>query len=133
MDEIQAAILDIKLKYIDDENKNRQTIAKRYCTEIKNEKVKVPIYPTNENEHVWHLFVIQVENRAELQNYLAQNNIQTLIHYPIPPHKQEAYSEYNHLNFPLTEQLHNTVLSLPISPVLTDDEVAKIITTINNF
>jgi dTDP-4-amino-4,6-dideoxygalactose transaminase len=133
MDEIQAAILDIKLKYIDDENKNRQTIAKRYCAEIKNEKVKLPIYPTNENEHVWHLFVIQVENRSELQDYLAQNDIQTLIHYPIPPHKQEAYSEYNHLNFPLTEQLHNTVLSLPISPVLTDNEVSKIITTINNF
>jgi dTDP-4-amino-4,6-dideoxygalactose transaminase len=133
MDEIQAAILDIKLKYIDVENKNRQKIAKRYCTEINNKKIKLPVYPTNENEHVWHLFVIQAENRSELQDYLAQNNIQTLIHYPIPPHKQEAYSEYNHLNFPLTEQLHNTVLSLPISPVLSDEEVSKIIITINNF
>jgi dTDP-4-amino-4,6-dideoxygalactose transaminase len=133
MDEIQAAILGIKLKYIDVENKKRQNIAKRYCTEIKNEKIILPVYPTNEKEHVWHLFVIQVENRSELQDYLAQNNIQTLIHYPIPPHKQEAYSEYNHLNFPLTEQLHNTVLSLPISPVLSDEEVSKIIITINNF
>lgn len=79
------------------------------------------------------MFVIQVENRTELQNYLLQNNIQTLIHYPIPPHKQEAYSEYNHLHFPLTEQLHNTVLSLPISPVLSEEEVSKIITTLNNF
>jgi dTDP-4-amino-4,6-dideoxygalactose transaminase len=133
MDEIQAAILDVKLKHIDIENKNRQKIAKRYCTEINNKKIKLPVYPTNENEHVWHLFVIQVKNRSELQDYLAQNNIQTLIHYPIPPHKQEAYSEYNHLNFPLTEHLHNIVLSLPISPVLSEEEVSYIITTINNF
>lgn len=133
IDELQAGILDIKLKYLDLENQKRQNIAKKYCTEIKNTKIKLPIYPENHKEHVWHLFVIQVENRSDLQDYLSSNGIQTLIHYPIPPHKQKAYKEFNHLSFPLTEKLHECVLSIPISPVLTDDEVSKIIELINEY
>ena len=133
MDEIQAGILDVKLKYIDVENSKRQDIAKRYCTEIKNDKFILPVYPIEKNQHVWHLFVIRSENRAHLQEYLTNNGVQTLIHYPIPPHKQIAYKEYNQMSFPLTEKLHDTVLSIPISPVLTDTEVMHIITILNNY
>lgn len=133
LDEIQAAILDVKLKYIDSENKKRTEIAKRYISEIKNPKIILPELPENENEHVWHLFVIRTENRDELQNYLSEKNIQTLIHYPIPPHQQNAYKEWNDLSFPISEKIHNEVLSLPISPVLEDEEVQTIIKALNHF
>jgi dTDP-4-amino-4,6-dideoxygalactose transaminase len=139
LDEIQAAFLDVKLKYIDEENKYRRSIAKRYLTEIKNPNIQLPFpvsttFSVSENkEHVWHLFVIRCKQRDHLQNYLTENGIQTLIHYPIPPNKQLAYKELNHLDFSLTNAIHNEVLSLPISPVLTHEEVTKIIETINLF
>ncbi|MGO4708179.1 DegT/DnrJ/EryC1/StrS family aminotransferase [Chryseobacterium sp. 2TAF14] len=133
LDEIQAAILDVKLKYIDSENKRRTEIAKRYISEIKNPKIIIPEMPENENEHVWHLFVIRTEERSELQNYLAEKNIQTLIHYPIPPHQQKAYKEWNDLSFPISEKIHDKVLSLPISPVLEDEEIQAVIEALNNF
>ncbi len=139
LDEIQAAFLDVKLKYIDEENKYRRSIAKRYLTEIKNPNIQLPFpvsttFSVSENkEHVWHLFVIRCKQRDHLQNYLTENGIQTLIHYPIPPNKQLAYKEINHLDFPLTNAIHNEVLSLPISPILTHEEVTKIIETINLF
>jgi len=133
MDEIQASILDIKLRYLDIENKKRQNIAKKYCKEIRNSKLILPVYPENELVHVWHLFVIKSDSRNKLQNYLTSNGIQTLIHYPIPPHKQKAYSEYNHLSFPITEKIHEMVLSIPISPVMTDEEVNKVITILNLY
>jgi dTDP-4-amino-4,6-dideoxygalactose transaminase len=133
LDEIQAAILDVKLKYIDSENQKRINIAKRYISEIKNPKIILPDLPENENEHVWHLFVIRTENRDELQNYLTEKNIQTLIHYPIPPHQQNAYKEWNNMSFPISEKIHNEVLSLPISPVLEDEEIQTIIKALNNF
>ncbi|MFL9834775.1 DegT/DnrJ/EryC1/StrS family aminotransferase [Chryseobacterium terrae] len=133
LDEIQAAILDVKLKYIDSENKKRIEIAKRYVSEIKNPKIILPEIPENENEHVWHLFVIRTENRNELQDYLAEKNIQTLIHYPIPPHQQKAYKEWNNLSFPISEKIHNEVLSLPISPVLEEEEIQAVIEALNNF
>lgn len=133
LDEIQAAILDVKLKYIDSENQKRIDIAKRYISEIKNPKIILPDLPENENEHVWHLFVIRTENRDELQNYLTEENIQTLIHYPIPPHQQNAYKEWNNMSFPISEKIHNEVLSLPISPVLEDEEIQTIIKALNNF
>ncbi|WP_175622856.1 DegT/DnrJ/EryC1/StrS family aminotransferase [Chryseobacterium schmidteae] len=133
LDEIQAAILDVKLKHIDVENKRRKEIAKKYSLEIKNPNIILPEIPENEEESVWHLFVIRLFNREKLQNYLTENGIQTLIHYPIPPHKQKAYKEMNDLSFPITEKIHKEVLSLPISPVMTDDEVSKVIYTINNF
>ncbi|MET3035642.1 DegT/DnrJ/EryC1/StrS family aminotransferase [Chryseobacterium sp. NRRL B-14859] len=133
LDEIQAAVLDVKLKYIDQENQIRREIAKRYITEINNENILLPEFPENEKEHVWHLFVIRTKSRERLQNYLSENGIQTLIHYPIPPHKQEAYKDWNHLSYPITEQIHNEVLSLPISPVMTDEEVTTMIEKLNLF
>jgi len=133
LDEIQAAILDVKLKYINSENQKRIDIAKRYISEIKNPKIILPELPENENEHVWHLFVIRTENRDELQNYLTEKNIQTLIHYPIPPHQQNAYKEWNNMSFPISEKIHDEVLSIPISPVLEDEEIQTIIKALNNF
>lgn len=133
LDEIQAAVLDVKLKYIDEENARRREIAKRYISEIKSDKIVLPVNPENEKEHVWHLFVIRTQEREKLQNYLTDNGIQTLIHYPIPPHKQGAYKEMNTLTFPVTEKIHNEVLSLSISPVMTDEEVDTVITVLNAF
>ncbi|AJW64767.1 DegT/DnrJ/EryC1/StrS family aminotransferase [Elizabethkingia miricola] len=133
LDEIQAAVLGVKLKYIDIDNERRRYIAKRYCDEIKNSKVILPIFPENKDEHVWHLFVIRSAERNDIQSFLKENDIQTLIHYPIPPHKQNAYNEMSHLSFPITEQIHEEVLSLPISPVMTEEEVSKVIFTLNKF
>lgn len=133
LDEIQAAILDVKLKYIDQENEARRKIAKRFISEIKNPKITLPENPQDEEEHVWHVFVIRTKERDALQNYLKEKGIQTIIHYPIPPHKQQAYKEMNDLSFPISEEMHNEVLSLPISSVLTDDEVNEIINVVNLF
>jgi dTDP-4-amino-4,6-dideoxygalactose transaminase len=106
---------------------------------ISNPKIQLPV-PNNGNfkhenntEHVWHLFVIRTAKRDELQNYLTENGIQTLIHYPIPPNKQLAYAAMNHLDFPITNAIHNEVLSLPISPVTTIEEVQSVIEALNNF
>ena len=133
LDEIQAAVLGVKLKYIDQDNEKRRNIAKKYCSEIKNEKIILPVFPEEEKEHVWHLFVIRTDKRENLQNFLQENGIQTLIHYPIPPHKQRAYKYYNHLSFPITEKIQQEVLSLPISPVMNNDEVQKVIDVLNKF
>lgn len=133
LDEIQAAVLDVKLKYIDRENDRRREIAKRYIAEIINPKIILPENPADESEHVWHIFIVRTSEREQLQNYLNENGVQTLIHYPIPPHKQVAYKDWNHLCMPITEQIHNEVLSLPISPVMPDDEVTKVIKVINSY
>ncbi|WP_419870111.1 DegT/DnrJ/EryC1/StrS family aminotransferase [Chryseobacterium sp. CT-SW4] len=133
LDEIQASVLDIKLKYIDEENQKRRQIAKRYTKEIINSEIILPEFPEDENEHVWHLFVIRTKQREKLQNYLTENKIQTLIHYPIPPHKQRAYKEWNEMSLPITEQIHNEVLSLPISPVMDESEVGVVIEKLNLF
>lgn len=133
MDEIQAAVLSVKLKYLDQENQKRRTVAKRFVLEIKNPKIILPEYSGNEKEHVWHLFTVRTSDRDGLQEYLSNNGIQTLIHYPIPPHKQQAYKEINSMSFPISEQIHQQILSLPISQVMTDDEVEKIIEIINQY
>lgn len=133
LDEVQAAVLDVKLKYVDAENEKRRKIAQSYITEINNSKITLPSYPENEKEHVWHLFVIRTSNRDHLQKYLQENEIQTLIHYPIPPHQQEAYKQWNSLYYPITEKIHQEVLSLPISPVMTQEEVTKVIETLNFY
>jgi dTDP-4-amino-4,6-dideoxygalactose transaminase len=133
LDEIQAAVLDTKLQYIDLENNRRQKIAKLFSKQISNNKIILPQIPADSQEHVWHLYVIRTENREKLQNYLLTNGIQTLIHYPIPPHKQEAYTEFNSISLPLTEKIHQEVLSLPISPVIEDHEVEKIICKLNEY
>lgn len=132
LDEIQAAFLSVKLPYLDTENVIRRAIAKRYLSEIKNDKIALPFYDGSEN-HVFHLFVIRTEKRDELQKYLAENGVQTQIHYPIAPHRQKALSQFHHLSFPITEKMHEEVLSLPISPVLTEDEVSFVIKILNQF
>ncbi|MFD2601444.1 DegT/DnrJ/EryC1/StrS family aminotransferase [Flavobacterium suzhouense] len=133
LDEMQAAVLDEKLKHLDTENDTRKAIAKYYIDNINNTAIMLPELPKNSNEHVWHLFVIRTANRDKLQQYLKENNIHTLIHYPIPPHKQAAYPQLNGLSLPITEQIHREVLSLPISPVLTTEEVQKVVDTVNNY
>lgn len=132
LDEIQASFLNLKLPNLDNDNNKRRAIAKRYLSEIKNEKIVLPFWDFSEN-HVFHLFVIRTQNREELQEYLTWNNIQTVIHYPVPPHKQKAFLEWNNLSFPITEKIHNEVLSLPISPVLTESQVDFIIEILNNY
>jgi dTDP-4-amino-4,6-dideoxygalactose transaminase len=132
LDELQAAFLNVKLPNLDVENTYRKAIAKRYLSEIKNDKISLPFWNFSDN-HVFHLFVIRTENRDELQQYLLENGIQTVIHYPIPPHKQKAFSNWNHLSFPITEKIHNEVLSLPMSPVMTVDEVDFIISILNQY
>lgn len=133
LDELQAAVLDVKLKYIDEDNAIRRAIARRYTQEISNAEITLPIYPLNEEEHVWHLFVIRTKERAKFQQYLSEQGVQTLIHYPIPPHKQEAYKEWNELSYPITEQIHQEVVSLPISPVMTKEEVDFVIQKVNEY
>lgn len=130
LDEIQAAVLDVKLKYLDEDNKKRREISKYYRENIKNPKIILP-KAYNETSHVWHVFAVRTENRDKFQNYLTDNGIQTIIHYPTPPHKQEAYKEWNNLSYPITEEIHNTIISLPISPVMTDDEIKKVVEVVN--
>ncbi len=132
LDELQAAFLTVKLLHLDKENEVRKSIVKRYLTEIKNDKITLP-YWDGTNNHVFHLFVIRTENRQALQDYLKQNNIENLIHYPVPPHKQKALSEWNTLSFPITEKIHREVLSLPLSPVITEEEVGYVIQILNQY
>jgi len=132
LDEIQAAVLDVKLKHLDEDNAHRQEIANYYYENIKNPLVKLPNRLPDVN-NVYHVFPILCEKRDELQAYLSEHGVQTLIHYPIPPHKQECYIEWNNLSFPITEQIHQQELSLPISPVLTMEETRKILDIINEY
>ena len=132
LDEIQAAFLNVKLPHLDKENAVRKSIAKRYLTEIRNPKIRLPKC-TDFQKHVFHLFVIRTANRIELQEYLKQNGVETLIHYPVPPHQQKALSAWQSLSFPITEAIHREVLSLPMSPVLTESEVDYIIQILNKY
>ena len=134
MDEIQAGILSVKLKYIDDDNLKRKAVAKYYLSHICNPKIILPQVVNGDlDSHVWHLFVVRTKRRDELQKYLENNGIQTIIHYPIPPHKQECYKEMNDMCFELTEQIHEEVLSIPISSVLSKEDVREIVRLINSF
>ena len=136
LDEIQAAMLDVKLKFLDIETQHRRKIANLYLTKVKNPLIKLPLNNINAEEyqqHVWHLFVIRTEHREALQQHLTENGVQTLIHYPIPPHKQQAYKEWNHLSYPISEKIHSEVLSLPIGPTLNLDDVEKVIQLCNTF
>lgn len=133
LDEIQAAVLNVKLGSLDNQNNRRREVAKLYDTGIKNPLIKTPKFPENELEHVWHLYVIRCVKRDSLKDFLDTCGIQTLIHYPIPPYKQLAYKEYNELSFPITEMIHHEVLSLPMSGVIENEEVAYIISKINEF
>lgn len=137
LDDIQAAMLSVKLKYLDEQTKHRRYIAEKYMTGIWNPRIHLPLHadvsvPLLES-HVWHLFVIRCDQRDRLQKHLAEQGIQTVIHYPIPAHQQQAYKNWGSLSYPLTEAIHRQVLSLPISPIMTLTEVESVITAVNNF
>ncbi|MGI2327671.1 DegT/DnrJ/EryC1/StrS family aminotransferase [Planococcus sp. YIM B11945] len=133
LDEMQAALLRVKLPHLDSENARRQEIAAQYAAEIRNPAIELPAMPDDFQESVWHVFVVRTENRKQLQEYLLKNGVQTMVHYPIPPHKQQAYSEWNGQSFPVSEKIHAEVLSLPISPVQSKEDTAYIIETINQY
>lgn len=132
LDEIQASVLDAKLKYLDADNAVRKSIAKRYIEKIVNPKIVLPKISVWD-AHVFHIFPVLCEKRDELQKYLEGNEIGTNIHYPIPPHKQECYKQWNELSFPITEKIHSEELSLPMSPALTDEQVDYVIEIINSW
>ena len=132
MSEIDAAILDIKLKYLDEENAHRQKIAEFYYEHITNPLITLPQRISDEN-NVYHQFPIFCQQRDRLQEHLSLNDIQTLIHYPIPPHKQECYKEWNNQHFPITEKIHAEELSIPINQILTHNEAQLVVDAINSF
>jgi len=132
LDEIQAAVLGVKLKHLDEDNNLRKQVAQKYIDGIKNHSIILPVVD-DWNANVFHIFPIRISRRDELQAYLAGKGIQTLIHYPIPPHKQKCYKEWNNLSFPITEQIHREELSLPMSPTMREDEIKKVVETINYF
>lgn len=132
LDELQAAILSVKLKYLDRDNKRRREIADFYLNNIKNEKLILPKV-TSPESHVWHLFVVRTEDREGFQRFLKDKGIGTMIHYPIPPHQQEAYKEWNNENYPVTEEIHKTVLSLPVDISMSDDEIKQVVDVCNAY
>ncbi len=132
LDEIQAAFLSIKLTSLDADNSRRQKIALRYIAEITNPKITMPKYKGTP-DHVFHLFVVQVDDRASFIAHLTENKVGHLIHYPIAPHQQKALPELKDLSFPVAEDLHNHVVSIPMSPVMTEDQVSEIIAVINRY
>jgi len=131
LDELQAAFLNIKLKHLDDDNTKRQQIASRYIREIKNEKITLPFYSGKKN--VFHAFVVRVSDRTDFISYLEANEIGYLIHYPTPPHQQQALSMFKKQSFPITEKIHETVVSIPMSPVMTEDEVSTVVKILNAY
>lgn len=132
LDELQASFLRIKLKYLDAENEHRRKVAKRFLNNINNPEIILPTCKSDEG-HVWHLFTVRCRKRDDLAVYLKDNQIQSVTHYPIPPHKQPAYAEFGALSFPITERIHNEIISLPISPIINDDDVSTVIQTLNRF
>lgn len=132
LDEIQAAVLNVKLKYLDEDIAIRKNVAKSYIEHITNPAIILPEV-VDWNANVFHIFPIRCKRRDELQQYLSEKSVQTIIHYPIPPHKQECYKEWNNLSFPITEQIHDEELSLPISPVMTKKEIDRAVGLLNQF
>lgn len=138
LDEIQAAMLRVKLKYLHKDIECRRKIAEYYISNIKNDKIILPIQDSqlsiqNYKNHVWHVFVIRAENRDELQKHLLDNGVQTVIHYPIPPHHQDAYKEWSNDSYPISEQIHQEVLSLPIGQHLSMDDFQIVVDVVNRY
>lgn len=143
LSEMQAALLRVKLPYLDADNRRRAEIAARYCREIHNPLIELPEDPNFQTsklpnlgtclQHVWHVFAVTCKERDRLQAYFEDHDVQTNIHYPTPPHKQGAYAELANLSLPISERMHREILSLPMSPVLSDDEVSKVIEVVNEF
>jgi len=132
LDDLQAAFLSVKLRSLDSDNSRRRFIAKCYLREIVNSKVNLPSYDESKN-HVFYAFVVEVENRDTFINHLNKNGVEWLVHYPVPPHKQEALKRFSHIKLPITEQIHKRIISLPISPVMTDEEISTVIEVINAY
>ena len=132
LDELQASILRVKLPYLDRDNAARKAVADAYLSEITHPFVTLPVVD-NLGEPCWHLFVIRVPDREKWMGYLQANKVDTAIHYPVPPHHQPAYAEWNQMCFPVTEKIHREVLSLPISSVHTVQQALKIAGLINRF
>lgn len=132
LDEIQASMLRVKLNYLDSETARRKEIAQYYRKEINNPLIVLPKVES-ETEHVWHLFVVRTKNRDALTEYLNENGVQTLIHYPTPPHQQVAYKEFKDLHLPLTDKIHNEVLSIPMSPTLSMKDVNRVVSLLNAY
>jgi dTDP-4-amino-4,6-dideoxygalactose transaminase len=133
LDTIQAAVLRIKLRNLDADNRKRREIAEKYTAGINNKKITLPALPLHPDMHVWHLYVVRTAHRNELQQFLNHHQIGNLIHYPVAPHHQQAFAEWQHLQMPLTETLHNEVLSLPVSPVMTEEEIQTVVEVVNAY
>lgn len=133
LDEIQAAWLRVKLPHLDADNARRVQIAKRYLNEIVNQNISLPMRDVTNDGDVFHVFYVFCKRRNEFQKYLTEKGVQTVIHYPIPPHKQPAYTEWHDYKLPITERIHDEIISLPISPVMTDYEVDEVIRVVNDF
>lgn len=133
LDELQAAFLTIKLRNLDSDNQKRRVIAEQYNQQIQNTHVTLPALPDNSENHVWHLYVVRVKNRAEFTEYLEKEGVQTVIHYPVPPMQQVAYEELSDLQLPVTEAIHREVVSLPISNVMSQDEAAQVAEVVNRY
>ncbi len=133
LDEIQAAWLRVKLPHLDSDNQRRREIAEQYQKGIVNPEIRLPKAPPLPEQNVWHVYTVFCKQRDLLQKYLMDRGIQTVIHYPIPPHRQPAYTEWHDMSLPITEEIHDTVLSLPMNPVLTDAEVTEVIRAVNAF
>lgn len=132
LDEIQAAALHVKLQHLDDDNERRREIAAKYISDITNPMVTLPV-ADKEGNHVYHIFAVTSPQRDKLQQYLTEAGIETLIHYPIPPHKQHALREYSHIVLPVTERIHAQELSLPCHPAMSDSDVMRVINAVNSF
>lgn len=137
LDEVQAAFLSVKLRNLNRDNQLRKKIAHYYVNNINNDLITLPFSKqtniTDLQSHVWHVFAVRVEHRKGFQNYLSDNGIQTVIHYPIPPHKQQAYSEWNNDSYPVSEKIHAQIISLPISPVMNDEDVETVCKVVNSY
>ena len=133
LDEIQAALLRVKLPHLDEDNARRREIAGRYIHEIRNPRVELPQVPSDPEGHVWHVFAVTCRERDDLLKYLEGKEIQTNIHYPTPPHRQGAYKELEKQSFPISERMHREIASLPMSPALSDEEVTQVVEAINEF
>ena len=133
LDEIQAAFLRVKLPHLDTDNAIRRHIAERYCAELNNPFVELPQLPPEPGRCVWHVFPVRCRNRDAFQQYLSGRGVQTVIHYPIPPHRQPAYTEWHELKLPITEKIHNEIISLPISPVMNDSDIDAVVDVVNKY
>ena len=133
MDEIQAAVLCLKLKRLDADNEARRRVAQAYCEGIRNPLITLPTMPAEPLQNVWHVYPIRTPERNHLREYLSREGIETMVHYPLPPHKQQAYAEWNDRTYRISERIHREILSLPMSPVMSDDEVRRVVDVLNSY